>query len=235
MSIPRPLTKPALKKLYLKTLYEILHGSLKGGIGWSISSIVTQMPRVCSIDPLDDDERLIAHRAAYELERDGFIQSDITQSSEFKIFMPRGIHAVESANSDVELGWIDIDELLSRDDLKSKVRDDYVEGDYESCVFKAFRMLEECVRSKSQLDAEKLGTTLMSDAFKPSGGLLRHPSAVTDGEQEGLHALMRGAIGWFKNPSSHRTVSHDDPQTTAMILSLANYLLDKVDESVLAS
>ena len=231
MSIPRPLTKPMLKKMYLKTLYEIK--SPKGRFdshGWSVSAVFNLMQHVFNIDPLTEDERQVGYRAAYELERDGFIQQDATQSGDCKIMMDRGWRAVEQDLADMDLGWIDIDELLTRDDLKSKVRDDYIECDYESCVFKAFRLLEENVRSKSGEGPNVLGTTLMANVFK-TGGLLSHPEAQVDAEQEGLHALMRGAIGWLKNPCSHRTVAHNDPQRTALILAFANYLLDMVDES----
>jgi uncharacterized protein (TIGR02391 family) len=219
-----------LKKLYLKTLYEIIapKGKFKSR-GWSMEGVIGIIPEVFNIEPLTNEERQIASRAVYELERDGFIQTDIGQSESFKIFMERGLRAAEQELSQINLGWIDIDELLTRDDLKSKVRDDYIEGDYESCVFKAFRLLEESVRVKSGEGANVVGTTLMASAFK-AGGRLSHPEAQVDAEQEGLHALMRGAIGWLKNPTSHRTVAHNDPQKTAHILAFANYLLDMVDE-----
>lgn len=231
MSIPRPLTKPMLKKMYLKTLYEIK--SPKGkftSYSWSIGAVFNLMPQVFNIDPLKVDEMQVGSRAVYELERDGFIQQDATQSGDHMILMDRGWQTVKQDLADIDLGWIDINELLTRDDLKSKVRDDYIESDYQSCVLKAFRLLEENVRLKSGEEPNVFGTALMANAFK-IGGLLSHPEAQVDSEQEGLHALMRGAIGWLKNPCSHRTVAHNDPQRTALILAFANYLLEMVDES----
>src|SRR5687767_6457119 len=141
MAIPRPLTKPMLKKLFLKALHEFLspQGKFKDS-SWGADSVLHWLPQIFGIEPLSADERRLAWRAIYELERDGFIQGDHTQNSAvFKVFMERGKHFAAENIDRMELGWIDIDELLSHDKLKSKVRDDYVEGDFESCVFKAFR------------------------------------------------------------------------------------------------
>lgn len=70
----------------------------------------------------------------------------------------------------------------------------------------------------------------MSAAFRPKGGILKHPAAATEGELEGFHVLMRGAIMWFKNPSSHRTVGYSSPESVAQALGFANMLLDLIDE-----
>lgn len=231
MSIPRPLTKPVLKKMYLKALYEIKtpKGRFKDH-GWAIGAVISLFQHVFQISDLTPAERQLAFRAVYELERDGFLQQDVGQGSEHKIFMERGLKAAEQAFEEINIGWIDIDELLSHEALKSKVRDDYVEGDFESCVFKAFRLLEETVRNKASQPASMLGTSLMAAAFR-NGGVLKHPDAQVEPETEGIHALMRGAIGWLKNPASHRTVSHCDPQRTAQILAFADYLLTLTDEA----
>ena len=50
----------------------------------------------------------------------------------------------------------------------------------------------------------------MRASFKPEGGALADPSQER-GEQEATSALFAGAIGVFKNPSSHREVEYDDP------------------------
>lgn len=231
MTISRPLTKPVLKKMYLKALYEIK--SPRGRYeshGWSVGSVLHVIPELFEIEKLNAEEQQIGYRAAYELERDGYIQQDATQSENHKILMDRGWDVASKPFDEIVIGWTNIDEFLTRDDLKSKVRDDYIEGDFESCVFKAFRLLEENVRAKAGQDSDTLGVSLMSVAFKKKEGVLNHPEAHVDAEVDGIHALMRGAIGWLKNPSSHRTVAHHDPQKTAHILAFANYLLDLVDE-----
>ena len=78
------------------------------------------------------------------MERDDYIQQDPTQpSAEFKVLTERGLRAVENELADMKLPSLNIDELISRDDLRNRVRDDYIAGDYESAIFKAFRLLEE--------------------------------------------------------------------------------------------
>ena len=125
---------------------------------------------------------------------------------------------------------INIDELVSRDDLRKIIRDDFCSGRYENAVLLAFRHLEESVRKKAGQPATALGVALMSTAFRPKDGLLEHPGAATEGEVDGLHQLMRGAIALFKNPSGHRTVEYKDEHHAAHVLGLANLLLDLLDQ-----
>jgi uncharacterized protein (TIGR02391 family) len=230
-SIPRPLSKPALKKLFLKLLLEFLEPQGKfSSHSRGADSVISMIPHHFDLEPLTAAEKQSAWRAVFELERDGFIQRDIDQGEVHKIFMERGLKYAKGELGQVELGWIDFDELLRDEELKSRIRDDYVEGDFESCVFKAFRLLEERVRLKASQPASSLGTSLMSEAF--AKGLLKHPDAHVPSESDGIHALMRGAISWFKNPASHRSVAHSDPQVTAEILGFADYLLTLVDQCV---
>ena len=42
-------------------------------------------------------------------------------------------------------------------------------------------------------------------------------------------ALFRGAIGTFKNPSSHRIVNYDDPVLAAEVVLLADLLMRLLD------
>lgn len=123
-----------------------------------------------------------------------------------------------------------LDQILSRHDLLALVRADFESGQYEKSVFAAFRHLEESVRAKTGQPASAIGVGLMSAAFSPKTGALKHPDAKVDSEADALHQLMRGAIGWYKNPSSHRTVSYCDPQHAAQVLGFANLLLDLLDE-----
>jgi uncharacterized protein (TIGR02391 family) len=124
-----------------------------------------------------------------------------------------------------------LDQVLSRKDLVALVREDFDAGKYEAAVFSAFRLLEEAVRAKAKQPPSSIGVALMSAAFSPKGGTLKHPDAKVDAEADALHQLMRGAIGWYKNPSSHRTVSYSDPQHAVQVLAFANLLLDLLDTS----
>lgn len=126
--------------------------------------------------------------------------------------------------------FIDIDQLITYDELREKVRNDFLNDEFESAIFKAFKLLEEKVRFKADLPADKVGDKLMLAAFKPEGGILRHPDAQTGGEIEGFNYLMRGAMMWFKNPPSHRTVIYDKAEQAAHVLAFANLLLDMVDQ-----
>lgn len=78
--------------------------------------------------------------------------------------------------------------------------------------------------------AEVIGADLMTMAFRPNGGILKHPNAQTPAEVEAFHYLMRGAIMWFKNPSSHQTVGYDDPVEVAHVLGFANLLLEMLEQ-----
>jgi len=105
-----------------------------------------------------------------------------------------------------------------------KARRQFLQGDYEEAVFAAFRTVEETVRRQASADLSDLGVKLMRRAFKPHGGPLTDPEAEV-GEQDAMSNLFAGAIGVFKNPSSHRTVSYDDPTIAAQAVLFADLLL----------
>jgi len=44
-------------------------------------------------------------------------------------------------------------------------------------------------------------------------------------EQEGVYNLFKGAIAFFKNPSSHRTINYDNKLVAIEIIALAELLL----------
>ena len=67
----------------------------------------------------------------------------------------------------------------------------------------------------------------MRKAFGTNGPLL--DGAATGGEQTARMELFAGAIGSYKNPSSHRNVGLSDPKEAADIIHLANNLLRIVD------
>lgn len=233
MTISRPLPVALIKKMFLKVLHEHHRpGGRYARYGWDYAGILREtMSEYYNIQRLSEQEYSDGLRAVFELERDGFIMQDASQSSDvFKVLTDKGKKVVEQSLDHMQLTFIDIDQLLTHGDLRQRVRDDYLGGDYDTSIFKAFRLLEETVRAKAGLPPEAIGADLMTRAFRPNGGILRQPNARTGGEIEALHQLMRGAIMWFKNPSSHRTVGYNDPVEAAHVLGFANLLLEMVDE-----
>lgn len=105
-----------------------------------------------------------------------------------------------------------------------KARRQFLQGDYEEAVFASFRAVEEEVRARAGMTAGDLGVKLMRQAFKSEVGPLTDGEAEV-GEQEAISNLFAGAIGTFKNPSSHRTVDYDDPTLAAEAVLLADLLL----------
>jgi len=112
--------------------------------------------------------------------------------------------------------------------LVQRVWSTVVRGDYETAVFQSFREVEIAVRDASQLPSTELGISLMRRAFDKNSGPLSDLNEP-EGEREALAHLFAGAIGRFKNPSSHRPVEYGLTDA-AEALMLASLLLRVVDE-----
>ncbi len=118
--------------------------------------------------------------------------------------------------------------VLLHPSIADEVWLDIVRGDYETAVFKAFRTVEVAVRQVGQFADSDIGTALMRKAFDKASGPLsdaRQPEA----EREALAHLFAGAIGSYKNPHSHRTVSISDAVEAQEMVILASHLLRIVD------
>jgi uncharacterized protein (TIGR02391 family) len=64
---------------------------------------------------------------------------------------------------------------------------------------------------------------------------LGYDQEAEPGEREAMSALFAGAIGMFKNPTSHREVDFDDPTEAAEIVLVADLLMRILDQRDTAS
>ena len=85
------------------------------------------------------------------------------------------------------------------------------------------------VRQLANESQSLLGVKLMQRAFSAEKGVLTDPEA-DPGEQVAMMELFKGAIGLFKNPTSHRPVDYDDPTLASEVILFADLLLRLLDE-----
>jgi uncharacterized protein (TIGR02391 family) len=111
--------------------------------------------------------------------------------------------------------------------LAQKVRSLFLRGDYEAAVFQAFKEVEVRVRTAAKLPAEAIGVDLMRRAFDAEAGPLADKTQVI-AERKATSHLFAGAVGLFKNPTSHRKVEIG-PEEASELIHLANHLLRIVD------
>ncbi|TQL58767.1 uncharacterized protein (TIGR02391 family) [Oryzihumus leptocrescens] len=160
------------------------------------------------------------------LRANGLVAWDPSQDSAQAIFVTRRGDEV----LDRGLGYLKAVQRLDVDlhpVLEAKARPHFLRGDFETAVFVAMKEVEVRVRALSGAPDSLLGTKLMQHAFAPRGPLA-DPDA-DPGEVVAEMDLFKGAIGLFKNPSSHRPVDYADATAAAEIVLLADLLLRLLD------
>ena len=105
----------------------------------------------------------------------------------------------------------------------------FLRGDYDTAVFAAFKRVEIEVRKAGGYADDELGVGLMRKSFHPDNGPLTDKS-LHSAERQAISDLFSGAIGIFKNPSSHREVEIAIEEATEAIM-FANWLLKYVDST----
>ena len=158
------------------------------------------------------------------LEREMFIAPQPGQQGDWAFITRRGKRILEDQNFEMYkkaplLPSENLDPVLVR-----KVKPLFIRGDYDTAIFQAFKEVEIRVRKKGGYDSSEIGVPLMRKAFQPNNGPLAD-AALDKGEQQAIADLFAGAIGKFKNPSSHRDVEYNDPNEAADIIHIANQLL----------
>jgi uncharacterized protein (TIGR02391 family) len=112
-------------------------------------------------------------------------------------------------------------------ELESKVRPQFLRGDFEMAAFAAMRAVEVRVRTMGGFDASDIGVSLMRKAFGPGGPLC--DTSLEAGERDARRELFSGAIGTIKNPTSHREVRYEDPTEASEAIMLADLLMRILD------
>ncbi len=121
--------------------------------------------------------------------------------------------------------------LLSKEQIHviiaQKVWSLFLQGDYDTAVFRAFRAVEVAVRKAGNYDDTDIGVALMRKAFNVDDGNLTDPNQQP-AEKQARSDLFAGAIGSLKNPGSHREVEITAEEAAEVII-FASHLLRIVD------
>jgi uncharacterized protein (TIGR02391 family) len=111
--------------------------------------------------------------------------------------------------------------------LETKVRRQFLMGEYETAVFVGMKEVEVRVREMVEAPESEIGRSLINRAFGPGGVLF--DENLDRGESDAIKELFSGALGVFKNPSSHREIEFDNPTHAAESVLLADLLMRILD------
>ncbi len=170
-----------------------------------------------------------AYEEAFDwLIRRGLVSREPSQSSPDWFFVTdAGWQLIESGG---DLAELEAAERLAVDlhpAIAERVRAQYLLREFETAAFLALREVEIRVRKLAGASESDIGVRLMQSAFGEDGPLA--DLALDPGERQARMALFWGAIGVFKNPSSHRQVDIEDPTLASEVILLADLLLRLLD------
>ena len=140
----------------------------------------------------------------------------------------RGQHILDNASFKTYAHSVSFPKSLLHPSIAEDVWLDIISGDIETAVFKAFKAVEVAVREAGNYADTDIGTALMRKAFDKTNGALSDQQQP-EAEREALAHLFAGAIGSYKNPHSHRTVTISDPSEAQEMVILASHLLRIVE------
>ncbi len=113
--------------------------------------------------------------------------------------------------------------------IEQRIKQQFLLAEFELAAFAAMKEVEIRVRELGGYPESEIGVRLMQAAFGDTGPLT--DPALESGEQMATRALFWGAIGVFKNPSSHRQVKFNDPTEAAEVVLFADLLLRLLDRT----
>ncbi len=163
------------------------------------------------------------------LEREMFLAPQPDEQGEWRFITKKG----EKVLQEEDFSAFTKGELLPSENLHPvlvrRVRPLFLRGDYDTAIFQAFKAVEVLVRKKGGYDKSDIGVNLMRKAFHPQTGKLTNSHSI-ESEKQAMADLFAGAIGLFKNPTSHRDIDGISPEEAADYIKIANCLLKMIDE-----
>jgi uncharacterized protein (TIGR02391 family) len=177
--------------------------------------------------PADDAVGIACSAAWSWLEANGFIARHPEQDNEWYLPTRQGESLRDHQALRRFMTSEQLPEAFLHPELLPHVRPLFFQSRFETAVFEAFKALEVSIRTVANLGYDLVGVPLASRAFHPEDGALTDMNAER-GERVALMNLMTGAIGSYKNPSSHRRVEIEAKEARDMII-LASHLLKIVD------
>ena len=223
--VPNPDDLLAIQPEELAGLIMVCLNSKTEGLGDSVSINDIKLK-----DYLEESRQEMS-RAVSEawmvLEREGLIARDFSQSYVYYFITRKG----EKLKTPEDFESYRRSRILSREILHPLISEAvwgaFLRGDYQTAVFSAFRQVEIEVRKAGGYPDGDLGVSLMRKAFHPDSRALTD-KRLHAAERQAISDLFSGAIGVFKNPSSHREVEIKIEEAVEAIM-FANWLLKYVD------
>ena len=162
------------------------------------------------------------------LEREMFLAPTPGEGGEWRFITRRGEKALEEEDFTAYVKGSLLSSGTLHPILVRKVKPLFLRGDYDTAIFQAFKIVEVQVRSKGGYSNSDYGTDLMRKAFHSETGILTNKKSEK-AEKEAMSHLFTGAIGLFKNPSSHRFIENITPEDAADLIRFANFLLKIIE------
>ncbi len=166
------------------------------------------------------------------LQNEGLLMPDLDQPNGWFCLTRKGINVRSAADIEAYRHGNILPAGLLHPRIAEKVRPMYMRGDYDVAVLQAFKDVEIAVRAAAGFSDSDIGRKLMQTAFRPEGGPLTVAGA-DKGEQVGLMDLFSGAIGYCKNPASHRSPGYNHIEA-AQLIAFASFLLNQVEDIVVS-